>query len=178
MRIIPNIEGRVLSGLYFSNSIGAALGALASTYLLLPWVGLPGTILSAGLLNILIAIAVYPLSKVERQPAPLLKNASVQRSGDLPFVLAVAALTGASSFVYEITWVRMLSLALGTTIHAFELMLASFIAGIAFGGLWLRSRADKLASPLATAGWVQIWMGLAALTSMFVYANSFEWWVG
>lgn len=175
MRIIPNIEGRVLSGLYFSNSIGAALGALASTYLLLPWVGLPGTILSAGLLNILIAIAVYPLSKVERQPAPLLKNASVQRSGDLPFVLAVAALTGASSFVYEITWVRMLSLALGTTIHAFELMLASFIAGIAFGGLWLRSRADKLASPLATAGWVQIWMGLAALTSMFVYANSFEW---
>ncbi|MGE8209253.1 MAG: fused MFS/spermidine synthase [Stenotrophomonas rhizophila] len=175
MRIMPNIEGRVLSGLYFSNSIGAACGALASTYLLLPWVGLPGTILSAALINILIAIAVYPLSKIERQPAPVSKSAAVGSGGELPFVLIVAGLTGASSFIYEITWVRMLSLALGTTIHAFELMLASFIAGIAFGGLWLRSRADRLTSPLATAGWVQIWMGLAALASMFVYANAFEW---
>lgn len=176
MRILPNAEGRVLSGLYFSNSIGAAAGALASTYLLLPWVGLPGTILSAGLLNIFIAIAIYPLSKVERETtvgtsAPDKTNGA---TGPL-FVLLIAGLTGASSFVYEITWVRMLSLALGTTIHAFELMLASFIAGIAFGGLWLRSRADRLSSPLATAGWVQVWMGLAALASMFVYANSFEW---
>ncbi|WP_282247001.1 fused MFS/spermidine synthase [Stenotrophomonas sp. PS02300] len=175
MRLQPHVEGRVLAGLYFSNSIGAAAGALASTYLLLPWVGLPGTILSAGLLNILIAIAVYPLSKVERESSIVEQPASVDDGRGALFILVVAGLTGASSFVYEITWVRMLSLALGTTIHAFELMLASFIAGIAFGGLWLRSRADRLASPLATAGWVQIWMGLAALASMFVYANSFEW---
>lgn len=175
MRLQPHAEGRVLAGLYFSNSIGAAVGALASTYLLLPWVGLPGTILSAGLLNILIAIAVYPLSKMERESAIVETPASVDGGRGPLFILIVAGLTGASSFVYEITWVRMLSLALGTTIHAFELMLASFIAGIAFGGLWLRSRADRLASPLATAGWVQVWMGLAALASMFVYANSFEW---
>ncbi|KRG63656.1 hypothetical protein ABB28_17565, partial [Stenotrophomonas chelatiphaga] len=84
-------------------------------------------------------------------------------------------LTGASSFVYEITWVRMLSLALGTTLHSFELMLAAFIAGIAFGGLWLRHRADRMASPLRAAGWVQVLMGLAALASMFVYAQAFEW---
>lgn len=175
MRLQPHAEGRVLAGLYFSNSIGAAVGALASTYLLLPWVGLPGTILSAGLLNILIAIAVYPLSKMERESAIVESPTSVDGGRGPLFILIVAGLTGASSFVYEITWVRMLSLALGTTIHAFELMLASFIAGIAFGGLWLRSRADRLASPLATAGWVQVWMGLAALASMFVYANSFEW---
>lgn len=175
MRLQPHAEGRVLAGLYFSNSIGAAVGALASTYLLLPWVGLPGTILSAGLLNILIAIAVYPLSKTERESAIVETPASVDGGRGPLFILIVAGLTGASSFVYEITWVRMLSLALGTTIHAFELMLASFIAGIAFGGLWLRSRADRLASPLAMAGWVQVWMGLAALASMFVYANSFEW---
>ncbi|WNH47957.1 fused MFS/spermidine synthase [Stenotrophomonas aracearum] len=175
MRLQPHAEGRVLAGLYFSNSIGAAAGALASTYLLLPWVGLPGTIMSAGLLNILIAIAVYPLSKMERESAIAEMPASVDSGRGPLFILIVAGLTGASSFVYEITWVRMLSLALGTTIHAFELMLASFIAGIAFGGLWLRSRADRLASPLVTAGWVQVWMGLAALASMFVYANSFEW---
>lgn len=176
MRLQPASEGRILAGLYFSNSIGAAIGALAATYLLLPWVGLPGAILTAGLLNILVAVAVYPISKGENVEAirPDLKPTSARAAAPV-LILLVAALTGATSFVYEITWIRMLSLALGTTIHAFELMLASFIAGIAFGGLWLRHRADKLESPLAMAGWVQIWMGLAALVSMFVYANAFEW---
>ncbi|WP_343652884.1 fused MFS/spermidine synthase [Stenotrophomonas sp.] len=177
IRIKENAEGEVLSGLYFSNSIGAAAGALVATYLLLPRIGLPGAMMTAGLLNIAIAIFIYPLTKSE-SPAVLAvgEDSAVNRSKPLPlFVLIVAALTGASSFVYEITWVRMLSLALGTTIHAFELMLAAFIAGIAMGGLWLRSRADRLESPLRTAGWVQVWMGLAALASMFVYAHSFEW---
>lgn len=176
MRLMPASEGNILSGLYFSNSIGAAVGALASTYLLLPAVGLPGAIMTAALINIGVALAVYPLSKLEAStPAPATAASHPSRTHAPLLVLAVAGLTGATSFVYEITWVRMLSLALGTTIHAFELMLAAFISGIAFGGLWLRSRADKLPSPLATAGWVQVWMGVAALGSMFVYANAFEW---
>jgi predicted membrane-bound spermidine synthase len=179
MRLQPASEGRVLAGLYFANSIGAAIGALAATYLLLPKVGLPGAVMTAGLLNIVVAIAVYPIGKHERAvankqtPAP---SPRLQARAATPLlVLSVAALTGATSFVYEITWVRMLSLALGTTIHAFEVMLAAFISGIAFGGLWLRHRADRMQSPLAVAGWVQVLMGLAALASMFVYSQAFEW---
>ena len=175
MRLQPASEGRILAGLYFSNSIGAAVGALVATYVLLPRVGLPGTILTAGLVNILVALAIYPLAKLATPPVPPARPAVTSQLHAPLLILLVAALTGATSFVYEITWIRMLSLALGTTLHAFELMLAAFIAGIAFGGLWLRSRADRLVSPLATAGWVQVWMGLAALASMFVYANAFEW---
>lgn len=178
MRLQPASEGRVLAGLYFANSIGAAIGALAATYFLLPRVGLPGAIMTAGLLNILVALAIYPISKHEGAAAisPRVTPAAGQARMTAPFVvLSVAALTGATSFVYEITWVRMLSLALGTTIHAFEVMLAAFISGIAFGGLWLRHRADRMQSPLAVAGWVQVLMGLAALASMFVYAHAFEW---
>ena len=175
MRLQPAAEGRILAGLYFSNSIGAALGALVATYFLLPRIGLPGVILTAGLLNIFVAIAIYPLAKVATPLLAVSKAEQSRRVHAPTMILAVAALTGATSFVYEITWIRMLSLALGTTLHAFELMLAAFIAGIAFGGLWLRNRADRMTSPLATAGWVQVWMGLAALASMFVYANAFEW---
>jgi len=60
----------------------------------------------------------------------------------LRVVLLSTALSGAASFVYEIVWIRMLSMAVGSTLHAFELMLTSFIAGIAFGGLWVRKRAE------------------------------------
>lgn len=189
MRLQAHAEGRVLAGLYFSNSLGAAIGALASTYVMLPAVGMPGTVFSAGLINILVAFMVYPLSKSEAghpmdtpepNSSPETDSARIEggqgsRASRPVLILMVAALTGAASFVYEITWIRMLSLALGTTIHSFELMLAAFILGIAMGGLWLKNRADRLVSPLVTAGWIQIWMGVAALGSMFVYANAFSW---
>lgn len=183
IRLRAHAEGRVLAGLYFSNSLGAAIGALASTYLLLPAIGMPGAVFTAGLINILVAVMVYPLGKGEGEhevattPPAAASEISPKSTGSTRplLILLVAGLTGAASFVYEITWIRMLSLALGTTIHSFELMLSAFILGIALGGLWLKNRADRLVSPLATAGWIQVWMGIAALGSMFVYANAFEW---
>jgi spermidine synthase len=178
IRLHEHAEGRVLAGLYFSNSLGAAIGALASTYLLLPAIGMPGTVFTAGLLNLLVAFLVYPLSKREVAPprtTTVTSPADTTVRGHPLLILLVAGLTGAASFVYEITWIRMLSLALGTTVHSFELMLAAFILGIALGGLWLKNRADRLQSPLATAGWIQVFMGIAALASMLVYANAFEW---
>ena len=182
LRVQPQAQGEVLAGLYFANSIGAAVGALASTYLLLPALGLPGAVMVAGVLNIVVAGLVWPVARggvAARDAGGAALDGAGYGSRAEPrsttMVLCIALLTGASSFVYEITWVRMLSLALGTTLHSFELMLAAFIAGIAFGGLWLRHRADRMASPLRVAGWVQVLMGLAALGSMFVYAQAFEW---
>ena len=46
----------------------------------------------------------------------------------------------------------MLSMAVGSTMHSFELMLTSFIAGIALGGLWVRKHADATAEPLRLVG--------------------------
>jgi spermidine synthase len=174
LRFAPDSGGQVLASLYFSNSFGAALGALAATFLLLPSVGLPGTVMTGGLLSILVAFAIWPLAR----------DASVPKAEEHPahgdaiapiFILFAAALTGATSFVYEITWVRMLSQALGSTLHAFELMLAAFITGIAIGGLWLRRRADRWPNALFAAGWAQVLMGIAALGSLFVYGRAFDW---
>jgi len=39
----PQASGHHLAMLYFTNSIGAAAGALASAFLLLGWLGMPGT---------------------------------------------------------------------------------------------------------------------------------------
>jgi predicted membrane-bound spermidine synthase len=173
----PDASGRGLAGLYFTNSIGAAVGVLASTYVFLPMVGLPGTVLTAGIINVLVAILIYPLAKLE-QPRIIVQKKLVENAEEKAapnFILWAAAITGATSFVYEIVWIRMLSMALGSTIHAFELMLAAFIAGIAFGGWWLRGRADKLLSSQRAAGWAQILKGAAALITLFIYNVSFYW---
>ena len=181
IRRFPGREGSLLGGLYFTNSIGAAIGALAAVFILLPWVGLPGAMVAAGILNFVVAALAWWLA---REPEPALSSLKVVRRDPeqrlarnplLRIVLFGTALSGAASFVYEIVWIRMLSMAVGSTMHAFELMLASFIAGIALGGLWVRNRADNTDSPLRLVGWMQVGMGVAALASLGVYANAFSW---
>lgn len=174
----PGTDGDTLGGLYFTNSIGAAAGALISTFLLLPRIGLDGAVFAAGLINLVVAALAWLLGsgrETPRPPAPELARDPEGGRALLTLVLAATALSGAASFVYEIAFVRMLSLAVGNTLHAFEIMLASFIAGIAFGGLWVRRRADRSPNPLILAGWMQVLMGLAALLSLLFYARSFEW---
>ena len=79
---------------------------------------------------------------------------------------AIAAfLTGAASFMYELGWIRMLSLVLGSSTHSFELMLSAFIFGLAFGGLYVRSRIERITDPGRYLGGIMLTMGaLAALT--------------
>ncbi len=170
--------GHHLAMLYFTNSIGAAAGALAAAFWLLGWVGMPGTMQLAGVLNLLLAAAVLWMSRGAEPLAPLAASAAGALAASPPIVrlfLAGAFVTGAASFIYEITWVRMLSLVLGSSFQAFELMLSAFITGLALGGLWIRKRIDRIADPVRFSGVVQVAMGFAALGTLFVYHQSFEW---
>ncbi|MDH3320594.1 MAG: spermidine synthase [Betaproteobacteria bacterium] len=170
--------GHRLATLYFTNSIGAAAGALAAAFWLLGWLGMPGTLRVAGVLNLALAAVVLALARGgEASPATAAPAAGVQparRSLVLLFLIA-AAVTGTASFIYEIAWIRMLSLVLSSSFHAFELMLSAFITGLALGGLWIRKRIDRIADPVRFSGLVQIAMGLAALATLFVYQATFDW---
>lgn len=181
VRLDQQRSGSTLGMLYFTNSIGAALGVLASAFVLIGALGLPGTILTAGIINILIAIFVWGLSKGEAtQPVapPTQENTSAnvtsEQKSTVQWLLGVALLTGLASFFYEIAWIRMLSLILGSSMQAFELMLSAFITGIALGGLWIRKRSEKTKNPALFLGKVQIIMGLLALATLPLYGQMFE----
>ncbi|WP_049768521.1 spermidine synthase [Anaeromyxobacter sp. Fw109-5] len=167
--------GRSIALLYFTNSLGAAAGVLLSGFVLVPAAGLPGTIAIAGFLNLAVAVSVWFVARLDPTVAPVAapEAATSGRDHALPALLAVAALTGATSFMYEIGWIRMLSLVLGTSTHAFELMLSAFILGLALGGLWIQRRIDGAASPVRLLGWVQVAMGLSALATLPVYGLTF-----
>lgn len=176
IRLYPQKTGATLGILYFTNSIGAALGALVSGFALIPWIGLPGALQTAGILNLLIAISVWGLVKLHRErPAGATRSSDTPSPGNFAILLLLAALlTGTASFFYEIGWIRMLSLVLGSSTHAFELMLSAFIAGLALGGLWIRRRLDQIENPLRFAGHVQISMGLCALLTLPLYDSTFD----
>src|SRR5580698_6755177 len=65
----PARPGETLATLYFTNSLGAAIGVLVSGFVLIGAVGLPGTILVAGLLNLLLALIVWLAVRTETEPA-------------------------------------------------------------------------------------------------------------
>ena len=171
VRAHPRAPGESVAMLYFTNSLGAAAGVLASGFLLIEWFGLPGTLRTAGAINLALAAAVWPLARPMRAPALTARHAG--GASAMGMMLAIAFLTGLASFIYEISWIRMLSLVLGASTHSFELMLSTFILGLALGGYAVRRRVDASAAPMRLLGWVQVVMGLLALATLLVYDRSF-----
>ena len=179
VRRFPDSVGSSVAMLYFTNSLGAAIGVLVSGFVLISWVGLPGTIMTAGLLSVLLALIVWIMSRRPQwQPAQPTVETDRPTGGALPGLwtplLAAALITGAASFMYEVAWIRMLSHVLGSSTHAFELILSAFIFGLAFGSLWIRRRIEKLADPLGTLGMIQIAMGILALATILSFSQSFD----
>jgi spermidine synthase len=147
---------------------------LASGFLFIDHAGLPGTILLAGVMNILLALVVWALAKGRdaEPPSPAsAAMASPEARGFGTAILVAALFTGAASFIHEITWIRMLSLGLGASTHSFEVMLAAFIFGMSAGALWLRRRLDGIAD---TTGWlvgVLVAKAVLAVLAIYVYTG-------
>lgn len=178
LRRYPSDPGRSVATLYFCNSLGAAIGVLIAGFWLVSKFGLPGTILTAGLMNIVLALVAWlsVRSGIGDGPAnaPRLSRAIVEQPSWYRPLLLIAAVTGLSSFIYEIAWIRMLSMVLGSATHSFELMLSAFILGLALGSLWVRRHIDRARDSLGFLAFVQIAMGMLALFTLVAYGSTFE----
>ena len=181
--------GRILSQLYFANSLGAAIGVLVAGFWLIQLSGLPGTLIAAAIVNIVVGLVVFfavRLMPVETDssavppaidpshPAVAAPHATAIASARR-MLLAVSFGTAVASFIYEIAWIRMLSMVLGSATHSFEIMLSAFILGLALGALWVRRKADRFSDPMRTIGIVQLAMGALAIATLPVYLQSFHW---
>jgi spermidine synthase len=175
MRRFPQAPGATLAMLYFTNSLGAALGVLASGFWLIELVGLPGTVTIAGIINVLLGVTIWLLRGTEPAPASGSPTPSAgEPSHFARRMLIVAFLSGTAAFIYEIAWIRMLSMVLGSSTHAFELMLSAFILGLALGGLVIRRRIDTLANPRATLAIMFGVMAMLATLTLPAYGMTFD----
>jgi spermidine synthase len=82
--------------------------------------------------------------------------------GRLATLLGLVFLSGACALVYQVLWLRRLSLTFGVTTYAATAVLASFMAGLALGS-WAAGRlADRVRSPLRLFGTVELGIALSA----------------
>lgn len=186
IRQSPERPGRSLAALYFVNSLGGAAGLLFAGFFLIGAFGLAGTSGTAAALNVTAALLAVAgaaskrgASKEQRQlqsSTPFgMPAGGAGTSALFPLLITASAVTALASFVYEIGWIRMLSLAMGSATHSFELMLSAFILGLALGALAIRGQADRSTNPVALLGYLQWLMGFLALATLPVYAASFGW---
>ena len=187
--------------LYFTNSLGSAIGILVTSYLLIPELGNHATLCVAASINFLLAavfgyigFATSPNKEDDeddvadvgadratagsesstagssRAAEPL--NVDYVAEHKLPMPpkntwLWIAAITGLTSFVYEIVWIRLLSLLMGSSSHSFDQMLSAFILGLAIGSAVSGKLLKK--DSLVILSLAQIFMAFFALCTLYFH---------
>jgi spermidine synthase len=83
----------------------------------------------------------------------------------LPILACLLFCSGICALVYQVLWLRLLSLTFGVTTHAVSTVLASFMGGLALGSLLAGRLADRVRHPLFLFGAVELLIGLCALAT-------------
>ncbi|HEX7899759.1 MAG TPA: fused MFS/spermidine synthase [Planctomycetota bacterium] len=143
----PREAGRI----YAVNTLGGVLGTLAAGFWLVPALGLRATSFLAAALNVAIGVASVAMARGKGGDVlpSLPEGAPPRRSA-----LVVAALSGFAALVLEVAWTRSLTIAMGSTVHAFTIILAAFILGLALGSAlsaWIRVPLAALQAGIGVA---------------------------
>jgi spermidine synthase len=153
-----SLRERRLGALYAINTLGGAFGALAAAYVILPALGVDGTVFASACGSALIALLALlfggrllatPHAELEAKssaPEPALSETR-------PLFL-LAFLSGCLVFAAEVVFTHVLALIIGNSAYAFGLILAVFLSCLFLGASrasWARRRFGEASLPLGLA---------------------------
>ncbi|CAA9246240.1 MAG: Spermidine synthase [uncultured Chloroflexi bacterium] len=123
-----------------------------------------------------IEVSPIPSVALRRQTLDPLRPAPTARIGialaNLLFFGFVAAFffaSGAAGLIYQVAWVRILSLIFGVTVHAVSTVLAGFMAGLALGSFVAGRVAERVKNPLLVYGIVELGIGATGLLTPWAF---------
>jgi spermidine synthase len=175
-RSLAELRERV-AWLYFINSLGAVFGCWVADFWWVPKIGLEMTVYAAAVLNALAGLIALGMSRAILEGSPVAVTAPAANPNitdeyfsalDLKVATIAIGFSGFVAMLYEVAWTRLLALALGSSTHAYSIMLMTFIAGIAAGAM-LIARWKTLRRTLDAFGWAEIALAGTTLLSMFTY---------
>jgi spermidine synthase len=133
-----------LSYLYFINTLGAAVGALISSFLLISFFGLDTSVYFAAAINILIATLIFMFRKrLAKQEEPVNGSSRSEFSRSEGFsnnkiIYLIVFLTGFIAIGYEIIWFRIIGTLVKASAYAFSSVLFIYLMGIAVGSYFMK----------------------------------------
>jgi spermidine synthase len=166
------LAGQRVGQLYAINTLGAALGALATDRLLVPTLGLQSTQLFAVLLNLIAGLGASRLAKSavttpgpDAVPPPDVGDAG---GSSVRLIGIATALAGFAAMGLEIVWFRYLASLLGGYRSIFSLTLAVVLVGIVVGS----AISGRLLKRLAAVELFVLAQALFVVTALAAFALS------
>jgi predicted membrane-bound spermidine synthase len=86
--------------------------------------------------------------------------------------------SGAAALVYQVLWIKQLSLVVGVEVYAITTGISAFFAGLALGGLLFGRWADRLQQPVLLYAGLEVLvavLGVGATFAMSMAASPFAW---
>jgi spermidine synthase len=161
-----------VSWFYSVNSAGAVLGCLAAGFIMIPTWGLDLSVsLTAGA-NLLIGVVALLVARSSGDsPAPAKVEPCVPAPAQktLILILAVVFLGGWASLAFEVAWIRLLSMVMGSSTYSFSIMLSAFIAGLSLGSYLVSRGVCRRWNPGLALAFAEAGVSLSILLTLPLY---------
>jgi predicted membrane-bound spermidine synthase len=167
-------SGQVIGLLYGINTLGAAVGALISGYILMGWLGFGGALLVAASLNFLIGLIAIPLKpRFEIHSGQQAAQASISSAPPRELwsykaILFSAFLVGFVDMGFEMLWFRLLGIFNKHTAYNFPSILFIFLIALALGGWFWGGKVDRIKDPVKLFWKLQIAVGIVTALSFLL----------
>lgn len=136
---VSSVHARV----YGINTLGAVIGVFIGGFVLLPWLGLPMSLLLGGAINVITGFALglnqLKGSSQEKSPIECLKT----RFSSFD-IYSLVMITGCVTISLEILFIRLMSLTIGSGFYVFPMVVGVFVLGLAIGSLSLYRKSFTL----------------------------------
>ena len=182
--VARSLEGapRHVGLLYGLNTLGAAAGALATTWMLFPALGLAGSLRFAAALNLLAAVAAAAMAAFDRdsareaapaiaRPAPVTSPAVEPQPWPFAVWAALYAVAGFQALSLEIVWFRLLGVMVKSSAFTFGTLLTIYLAGLGAGAAIASVLLGRVRHPGRAFLLLQAFVGLYAGVSVFLVVS-------
>lgn len=186
-RALSELRGRV-AALYAINSTGAVVGVLLADWWWIPAYGLESVVQAGAAMSLLIGVTAWVLGVREGDVGTMVApvggvpagggrdGGEIYTASQLRLAVIGIGISGFVAMLYEVAWTRLLGLALGSTTHAYSLMLVTFISGIAVGG-WIICRWKPAVDTLTAFAWAELGLAGSLFLSLFLYERLPYWFI-
>lgn len=187
-------RGKTVARLYCINSLGAVLGTLLAGFYLIYHFGLRHAITVAAVINVLAGGIIFLLryfhkKTLQRLPAKEESPSEEGQEESLPeeevkpyeaeiyspqiikVSLVAIFLSGFAAMLYEVVWIRLLSIVLGSSTYSFSLMLAAFISGITIGSFLISKFMPREKKTYFFFGLCEIFIALTLILTLPFYGR-------
>lgn len=164
-------SGHVIGLLYGINTLGAAIGALISGYILMAWFGFGGALLVAAVLNFVVGLSAVLFRSRLSIHSELQSSQALVPSRELwsyEAILFSAFLVGFIGMGFEMLWFRLLGIFNKQTAYGFPSILFIFLIALALGGWFWGERVDNSRDPLRLFWKLQISVGIVTALSFLL----------